>query len=139
MSTSEVPEGYVPTTAENMEYHSITLGAIQTAALLLSTPPPTLQTTVAMSSHSIPTGSVLPTLVLQHNHAGKETYRWINQMHARCSIKLQSCKHSPYNYVSVYLEFLIFTCQQDPVNYTQNFSTMQHWNLNDVVTSVRSD
>jgi len=72
-----------------------------------------------MSSHSIPTASVLPTLVLQHNHGGKETYTWINQMHARSNIKLQTCKPGPYSYVSVYLEFLVFTFQQDSVNYTQ--------------------
>ena len=125
MSMSEVPEGYVPTTAGNMEYHSITtwrsdsqnmmistsqtLAAIETAALPLSTPPPTLQTTVAISSHRIiPAGSVLPTLGLQHNHAGKETYRCIYQMHARCNIKLKSCKHgsNTCSYVSVYFVFL---------------------------------
>jgi len=138
VSTSEVPEGYVPTTAGNMEYHSITtwrndsqnimistsqtLAAIQTAALPLSTPPPTPQTTVAISSHSIPTASVLPTLGLQHNHGGKETYTWINQMHARSNIKLQTCKPGPYSYLSVYLEFLVFTFQQDSVNYTQKLS-----------------
>ena len=66
---------------------SQTQAAIETAALPLSTPPPTPQTTVAMSSHSIPTASVLPTLGLQHNHGDKETYRCIYQMHARCNIK----------------------------------------------------
>jgi len=155
---SEVPEGYVPTTAGNMEYHSITtwrsdsqnmmtsasqtLAAIQTAALPLSTPPPTPQTTVAMSSHRIPASSVLPTLGLQHNDGGKETYRCIYQMHARCNIKLKSCKpgSNTCSYVSVYFVFLVFTCQQDSVNYTQNFPTMQHWNLElNNVTSVRSE
>ena len=101
VSMSEVPEGYVPTTAGNMEHHSITtwrsdsqyvmisasqtLAAIETAAL-----PPTLQTTVAMSSHNIPTGSVLPTLGLQHNHAGKETYMYQSDA---CQKQLKSCKH----------------------------------------------
>ena len=103
VSMSEVPEGYVPTTAGNMEHHSITtwrsdsqnmmisasqtLAAIETATLPLSTPTPTPQTTVAMSSYRIPAGSVLPTLGLQHNHAGKETYRCIYRMHARSNIK----------------------------------------------------
>ena len=113
---SEVPEGYLPTSAETVEYLSTntwrsgsqdvmmltsrTLATMETATLPLSTPPPTLQTTVA---NSIPTDSVLPTLGLQDNLGGKcmhvsqpsketyilcvcqsnkEAYRCLNQMHA---------------------------------------------------------
>ena len=81
---SEVPEGYLPTSAESVEYLSTTtwrsgsqdvmmltsqtLATMETATLPLSTPPPTLQTTVATS---IPTDSVLPTLGLQDNLHGK--------------------------------------------------------------------